>query len=208
MAGSAPLIGHQNDLDRLAAVINAARDGPAKLLLEGEAGVGKTALWRAAVERAHELGFRVIEARPVAAESDLSFAALGDLLSGLEDEIGSLPAPQRRALRIALMLEEADGELAEPHAVGASILGLLRRLSGEKPLVIALDDIQWLDLPSVRALQFALRRLDKEPVLVLATTTFRTEGTIDAASARRGVWRESVLCARDSRQPAASWKSH
>jgi tetratricopeptide (TPR) repeat protein len=113
----------------------------------------------------------------VAPERDLSFAGLGDLLSGTHDEIGGLPAPQRRALRIALVLEEAEGEPADQRAVAAAVLGLLRRLTAEEPLVIALDDIQWLDVPSAGALQFALRRLDKEPVCVLATATLRADKT-------------------------------
>jgi DNA-binding CsgD family transcriptional regulator len=140
-------------------------------------GIGKTTLWRAGVGRARELGFCVLESRPAAPERELSFAALGDLLSGMHDEIGGLPAPQRRALRIALVLEDAEGEAADQRAVAAAMLGLLRRLTAEKPLVIALDDIQWLDAPSAGALQFAFRRLDKEPIRVLATSTLRADKT-------------------------------
>ena len=177
VAGSASLIGREKELDRLEAFVNGTRDGSANLLLEGDAGIGKTTLWRAGVERARELGFRVLESRPAAPERELSFAALGDLLSGMHDEIGSLPAPQRRALRIALVLEETEGEPADQRAVAAAMLGLLRRLTTEEPLVLALDDIQWLDAPSAGTLQFAFRRLDKEPVRVLATSRPRAEGT-------------------------------
>ncbi len=177
VAGSVSLIGRERDLDRLVAFVDGVRDGSAKLLLEGEAGIGKTTLWRAGVERARELGFRVLESRPVAPECELSFVALGDLLSGMHDEFGGLPAPQRRALRIALMLEDAEGEPADQRAVAAAMLGLLRRLTAEEPLLIALDDIQWLDVPSARAMQFAFRRLDKEPVRVLATARLRTKKT-------------------------------
>jgi predicted ATPase len=120
-------------------------------LFEGEAGIGKTTLWRAGVERARELGCQVLEARPASAERELSYAALGDLLAGMQDEIGGLPAPQRRALRIALVLEEADGEPADKRAIAAAVRELLRRLSAEAPLVVALDDIQWLDPPSAGA---------------------------------------------------------
>ncbi len=177
VAGLASLIGREEELDRLQAFVNGAREGSAKLLLEGEAGIGKTTLWRAGVEHARELGFRVLESRPVAPERELSFAALGDLLSALHDEIGSLPAPQRRALRIALVLEEAEGEPAEQRAVAAAMLGLLRRLTAAEPLVIALDDIQWVDAPSAGALEFAFRRLDKESVRVLATSRLRADKT-------------------------------
>jgi len=158
------------ELARLEAFVEGTADGPPRLLLEGEAGIGKTTLWRAGVERARELGFRVLESRPAAPERELSFAALGDLLSEAHDDIGDLPAPQRRALRVALLLEEAEGEPADERVVAAAMLGLLRRLAAEKPLVVALDDIQWLDAPSAGALQFAFRRLDGEPVRVLATS--------------------------------------
>lgn len=178
MTGSASLIGREQDLDRLEAFVSGAHGGPATLLLEGEAGIGKTTLWRAGIERARELGFRILESRPVAPERELSFASIGDLLSGTHDEIGGLPAPQRRALRIALVLEEAEGELAEQRAVAAAMRGLLHRLAAEQPLLIAIDDVQWVDAPSAGALQFALRRLDKEPIRVLATSTLRADTTI------------------------------
>jgi predicted ATPase len=67
VAGSA-LIGRNEELARLEAFVEGATDGPTRLLLEGEAGIGKTTLWRAGVERARMLGFRVLESRPVAPE--------------------------------------------------------------------------------------------------------------------------------------------
>lgn len=185
LVGATSLIGREDDLRRLEVFLSGAREGPANLLLEGEAGIGKTTLWRAGVERARELGLRVLEARPAAPERELSFSALGDLLSGTHDEIGGLPAPQRRALRIALLLEEAARELADRRGVGAALLGLLRRLTDEEPLLIALDDLQWLDSPSSSALQFALRRLDGEPVCVLATSRLPAGTPIFSESVER-----------------------
>jgi DNA-binding CsgD family transcriptional regulator len=178
VAGSETLVGRDDELDRLESFVAETRDGPQKLVFEGEAGIGKTRLWRAGVERARELGCRVLEARPAAAECELSYAGLGDLLAGMHDEIGGLPAPQRRALRIALVLEEAKGEPPDKRAIAAAVLELLRRLSADAPLVVALDDIQWLDPPSAGALQFALRRLEEEPVGVLVTSRVRTGLTI------------------------------
>ena len=76
------------------------------LVLEGEAGAGKTTLFRTAVDHARGEGIRVLQARPSRAESDLSFAALGDLLEGVLEEVGEeLPQPQLNALRAALLLE-------------------------------------------------------------------------------------------------------
>jgi DNA-binding CsgD family transcriptional regulator len=177
----APLVGREEELAKLDEFIAQVEEGAAALLLEGEAGIGKTSLWWAGVERARELGFRVLEARAAAADSELSFAGLGDLFSDVHDEIGHLPAPQRRALRIALVLEEVEGEPLEQRAIAAAVLGLLRRLAEDSPVLVAVDDVHWLDPPSENVLQYAARRLDAEPVRMLATrrpesTEFGLEG--------------------------------
>jgi DNA-binding CsgD family transcriptional regulator len=165
----ARLVGREEELAKLDEFITDVEEGTPALLLEGEAGIGKTSLWLAGVERGKELGFRALEARAAAAESELSFAGLGDLLSEVHDEIGHLPAPQRRALRIALVLDEMVGEPPEPRAIAAAVLGLLRRLADDSPVIVALDDVHWLDPPTKAALLYAVRRLEGEPVRVLAT---------------------------------------
>jgi DNA-binding CsgD family transcriptional regulator len=168
-AQSDGLVGREAELERVVAFLE--RDGgrPSKLLLEGDPGIGKTTLWAAGLEKAVERGFRVLRACPAAAERELSFAGLGDLLVDLRDEIGGLPAPQRRALRIALLLDEAEGDPPEQRAIATALTELLRRLSLEQPVLVALDDAQWLDAPSGAALDFALRRVGDAPARVLAT---------------------------------------
>ena len=165
---STPIFGRDKELVRLDGFIRGVSDGPRTLVLEGEPGIGKSTLWNAGVQRADELGYRVLRARPAEAEQRLSFAALGDFLTNAHDEIGFLPAPQRRALRIALLLEDVRGQPPELRAVGAALRGLLVRLADEGPVLIALDDAQWADPSSADALRFALRRLDSNPVGVLA----------------------------------------
>jgi DNA-binding CsgD family transcriptional regulator len=162
------LVGREQELDRVLGFF-AAADGTGKLLLEGEPGIGKTTLWRAGLDEAQRRGFRVLEARPAAAERELSFAALGDLLRDFADDIGGLPAPQRRALRIALLMDEAAGEPPEQRTIGVAVTELLRRVSRETPLAVAVDDAQWLDDPSAAALDFALRRLAGTTVRLFAT---------------------------------------
>lgn len=148
-------------------------DDPAPRLvacvIEGEPGIGKTSLWRAAVAAADNV--RV--SRPREAEASFAFAALADLFADLRaDVLDSLRPPQRRALEVALLLREARGRPPEPHAVGAATLTALRALA---PLVVAIDDIQWLDRASADALAFALRRLTPaDDVRVVAT--LRTAG--------------------------------
>jgi DNA-binding CsgD family transcriptional regulator len=168
-AAVAPLVGREEQLARLELFVQGTEKEPAALVLEGEAGIGKTTIWRAGVESARDLGFRVLEARAAAAERELSFAALGDLLCDVQDQIGYLPAPQRRALRIALLLEDVEGEPPEQRAIAAALLGLLRRLAEAAPVLVALDDAHWLDPPSATALQYAARRLETERIRILAT---------------------------------------
>jgi DNA-binding CsgD family transcriptional regulator len=141
-----------------------------RLLLVGEPGVGKSTLWRAGVEDALSGGFAVLEASPAAAERSLSFAALGDLLTGLREEIGGLPEPQRRALRVALVLEDPGEEPLQERHVAVALTELLRRCSRETDILLAVDDAQWLDDSSSAVLEFALRRLQGASVRVLATS--------------------------------------
>src|SRR6266540_899991 len=144
-------------------------EGPRALVLEGEPGIGKTTLWQAAVEDARTRGLQVLASSPVSVERQLSFAALADLLTDRLDAVASrLPLPQRRALEIALLLEDPAGGTAERRTVAAATLSALRELCGADPLLLAVDDVQWLDEPSAAALSFAMRRLGDAPVSVLA----------------------------------------
>src|SRR6266536_4510870 len=161
-------IGRERELEELDAFLDAAPKAPRALLLKGEPGIGKTTLWRAAVEAARERGFRVLTARPAEAEASLSFAALGDLLADTTDTIGALPEPQRRALRVALLLEKQEGGVAtDSRTLSVALLGLLHRLAEDTAVLVAVDDVQWLDPPTAGALTFALRRLSAEPVSFL-----------------------------------------
>ena len=130
------------------------------LVLEGEPGIGKTTLWRAALEMANGLGQRVLAGRTAGAEAQFSLSGLGDLLDGVpRDAFGELPAIQRRALTVALAEEDVAAEGLNGRVLGAAFLGLMRMLAEERPLVIAVDDLQWLDAASASVLLFAFRRL-------------------------------------------------
>ncbi len=162
------LIGRDGERATLAAGIERSAGGPAAVLIEGEAGAGKTELWRWAVAAARERGLHVLAARPAEAEAKLSYAAVGDLLEPDLDAIGAaLPEPQRRALEVALLRTEAGEEPSDRRAVGVAMLGGLRALSATATVVLAIDDVQWLDSDSEAVLTFAARRLADERVLVL-----------------------------------------
>jgi DNA-binding CsgD family transcriptional regulator len=162
------LIGRDGERAKLAAGIDRAASGPAAALIEGEAGMGKTELWRSAVGTARERGLHVLMARTAEAEAKLSYAAVGDLFEPDLDVIGAaLPAPQRRALEVALLRTETGDEPSDRRAVGVAVLGGLRALGASETVVLAIDDVQWLDSDSETVLTFAVRRLTNERVFVL-----------------------------------------
>ena len=128
------IVGRERELATLAAFAERGAAGPEALLLEGDAGIGKTTLWMAGVEDAQRRGRRVLQARPAEAEARLAFAGLGDLLEGSpEGAIGELPHPQAEALRVALLLEPPRAAPPDERALGVALLGLLRRLARRLP---------------------------------------------------------------------------
>ena len=167
------VIGREEELAALDAFLDGIPTGFAGLTLAGEAGMGKTTLWRAGLEAARERSFRVLTASPAAAETGMSFAALGDLLTDAVGEVlPALPPPQRRALEVALLLAEAEGAHPEERAVAAAFLSALRALGAARPVLVAIDDTQWLDAGSASVLAYAGRRLRDERVgLLLAERT-------------------------------------
>jgi DNA-binding CsgD family transcriptional regulator len=166
MAGS--IVGREAELVLLRAFVDSLSDGAAALVLEGEAGMGKTTLWSAGVEDARDRGLLVLEARPAVSEIALSFSGIGDLLDPvLEEALAPLPSAQRRALSRALVLEDDDGPTSDPHAIGVAVLNALRALADASPVVLAVDDVQWLDAASTGALRYGARRLRSERVGVL-----------------------------------------
>jgi predicted ATPase len=170
MDAAQELIGRHEELSSIVRFVGSLAGGPRALLLEGEAGIGKTALWQAGLTRARTGGQRTLVCRPTGSEVRLSYAALGDLLAEvLEEALPALPVPQGRALQVALLLAEPEEEPPDQRAIGLALLNVLRTLSGSGPLLVAIDDTQWLDQPSAAVLAFALRRLVAEPVGVLAT---------------------------------------
>jgi DNA-binding CsgD family transcriptional regulator len=170
MAEIGGVLGRSRELGTVAAFLDAVPSGPSSLLLAGEAGIGKTTVWLAGVAGAAERSYLVLSSRPAEAEAKLSFAALADLLGGVVEQVLSdLPTPQQAALRMALLLEDPAGRSTEPMAVCAAFLGAIRRLALLSPVLIAIDDAQWLDGPSATTLDYALRRLVHEPVGLLAS---------------------------------------
>jgi DNA-binding CsgD family transcriptional regulator len=155
-----------------------ALGAPAVLAVTGEAGAGKSTLWRAAAETAALAGCRVLRSEPSASEADASFVGLSDLLTDMLPAVESgIPGPQREALEVALLLRPAGEQPPSAHAVGLAVLTALRSCLKAGPVLIAVDDVQWLDAGSLGALTFALRRITDEALAVLLAA--RTEARAD-----------------------------
>ena len=159
------VVGRDREISVLLDFVRAIDQLPASVVVEGEPGIGKTTIWGAGVAEARERGLTVLEARPTELEAKLAFAGLGDLLENVLDQVLlELPAPQRQALEIALLLESPEGAGLEQRVVGVAFLNSLRALSAKSPVVVAVDDVQWLDRATAATIEFAARRLRNEAI--------------------------------------------
>jgi DNA-binding CsgD family transcriptional regulator len=168
------ILGRERELSLAEGFLDSARDRFSVLVLEGEPGIGKTTVWREIVRLAEERGFRVLACRPAEAEAKLTFSALTDLFEPLpEDALGVLSEAQRRALDVALLRTEPGKAAADRRTLATAVRSLLAGLASTGPLLLAVDDVQWLDRSSASALEFALRRLGPEPIGFLASRRLR-----------------------------------
>lgn len=168
MAG--PIVGRDGELATIAETLAENPNGLRVLLIEGEPGIGKTTVWQAGIDQASEIGYRILSCRAAQAETRMSFAGLGDLLAGVEREsIAALPQPQRLAIERALLRVEAGPHPPPPQAIGTGVVAVITALTEDSPVLVAIDDVQWLDKPTLTSLAFALRRLDVQPVTVLCS---------------------------------------
>jgi DNA-binding NarL/FixJ family response regulator/tetratricopeptide (TPR) repeat protein len=168
MAGIVGMVGRERELGVVARFLAGSAGDARGLVLEGEAGIGKTALWEASLDAARERGLQVLVARAAEEEARFGFSGLADLLDGIEPAVlGRLPGPQRHALESALLLRDAD-QMSDPRALSAAVLGVMRTLA-VAGVVVAVDDVGWLDPESAGVLAFAARRLVQEQVRFLFT---------------------------------------
>jgi len=162
------IVGREEELGFLHSFLDQEAGGPLALVLEGEAGIGKSTLWLAGVAAARERGLRVLSSRPAEAERGLAHLVLSDLFEDVLDEVlPALSAPRRHALEVALLLDEASEQPVDPRTLGVAVRTALQALAERTPVVLAVDDIQWLDPSSTSALVFALRRMAADRVLLL-----------------------------------------
>jgi DNA-binding CsgD family transcriptional regulator len=169
------IIGREQELRDFGEFLGAIEAGPTALLLEGEIGIGKTVLWKAGLAAAADRSYTVLACRPIESEAQLAYAALGDLLAEVPEEaMSELPEPQRRALEVALLRREPEGEPLQ-RAVALGTLEVLRAIARERTTVVGIDDVQWLDQESAGVLAFVARRLKDERIGLFVA--HRTEGS-------------------------------
>ena len=172
--------GRSAELDALDASLDQLEHNGVAVVFAGQAGIGKTTVWAQVFERAAQRGLRVLSCRTAEAEAKLAFASLADLLEPVADSIlPLLPEPQRTALDVALLRTSPRGALPSARAVAMAVLAALRLLALTSPLVLAVDDLQWLDRASAEAIAFALRRVGNWRVGVVATLRAQDHAAYD-----------------------------
>ena len=160
------LVGRQIESALVAAFIDGSGAAGA-LILDGEPGIGKSTLWGAGVAAALGRHDTVLSARATQAEASMSFAGLGDLLDPVAEHLAVLPARQQAALDVALLRRRPGVVAPSEREIGIALLAALRLLAADASVLLAVDDVQWLDRASAEVLGYALRRVRSEPIRVL-----------------------------------------
>ena len=168
------VIGRERELAVVDAFATTTDGSAASLVIEGVAGIGKTTIWAHAIDAAERGGVAVRSSRCTTADSAWAFSGLGDLLEGTPPSIlDELPEIQRYALSAALLIDPTPpsmpASMPSDRVVGVAVLSVLRLLCRTEPLLLGIDDVQWLDAASRGVLSFALRRLGNERVRLLAS---------------------------------------
>lgn len=174
------IVGRDDSLARLSRFVEDITSRPESLVIVGEAGIGKTTLWQATVDAAAQRGYCVLLSGPVASEVGLAYSGLADLLTGVDRRhFLALPEPQRHALEIALLQREPDGRPPDARAIFTAFGGVVSALAKDAPVLVAVDDLHWLDASSRRALDYVARRLVDEHAGVLAAARFDADRETD-----------------------------
>ena len=163
------VVGRATELTAVEPFLERAAHGLAAFVFEGEAGIGKSTVWQAAAQAARARGWLVLVSRPARSEQTMTLGGLLDLFRDLDDELlDTLPDPQRDVLAIALLRAASAGRSPDQRTLSVAVAGLLRALADpERPVLLAIDDVQWLDDSSAAILAYAIRRLTERPIGLL-----------------------------------------
>lgn len=183
--------GREHELTIVQTFIEGATERFSALVFEGAPGIGKTTVWRAAIQRAQERGFRSLCCRPAERETKLALSAVADLLEKVPEEVfGAIPVPQRRALEAARLRIDPGDAPEQARTLPTAVRSVLFELTRSCPLLVAVDDVQWLDTASAGILQFALRRLGDRQIAWLFA---RRAGAGDSLDLERVMSSEALL---------------
>lgn len=160
------LVGRAAETRRLRSLIAHARERGAALVMRGEPGVGKSALLDYATGRAVSSGMRVLTTSGVQCETHLPYAGLQQLLYPIRDRIDLIPDRQREALQAAL--GGADSATPDVFLVALATLNLIAEAAETTPVLVVVEDSNWLDISTAHVLAFVARRLESEPIVLLA----------------------------------------
>jgi DNA-binding CsgD family transcriptional regulator len=165
------LLGRELEKKQLAELIDGVRHRGGALVVRGEAGIGKSALLAEVGALTATSRMRVLTTIGAESEEHLPYAGLHQLLHPIRSGIDALPAPQREALRVALGLSDelAERPVPDGYLVGLAALNLLAEAAADSPLVLIAEDAHWLDRSSADVLAFVARRLESEPIVLIAT---------------------------------------
>jgi DNA-binding CsgD family transcriptional regulator len=160
------LIGRESEQSRLRRLVNPPPARTQQLMLLGESGMGKTALLVEAARQARSVGMRILPATGRQSEADLGVAGLHQLLRPVLDRVAALPVRQAKALLGALALSP-DPVAPDALLTGLAVVTLFSLLAEDSPMLVLIDDVQWLDDASLDLLAFAARRLESERLTLL-----------------------------------------
>jgi len=178
-APAAELIGREAEVGRLNALLDRLSGGGGAIVIRGEAGIGKSALVAHAAERAGALGFAKLATVGVESEAELTFAGLHQLLFPMIRSIELLPASQRQPLNA--VFGTIDAAEPDPFRVAMAAFRLVVEEAESSPVVLLVDDAQWLDRSSLGVLTFIARRLEGVPVALVATVRTGYTAAFDEA---------------------------
>lgn len=165
---AAPLLGRANEERFLASLLDEVTTRGQALVLRGEPGIGKSRLLAEATRSARERGMTVLTTGGIQSEAHLPFAGLHQLLRPVRDRAGELPVTQRAALDAAFGLTHEAAP--EQFRIAMAALDLLSEVASDAPLLLVVEDAHWLDAPTSDVLCFVGRRIESDPILLLAAT--------------------------------------
>ncbi len=174
-----PLFGREAEVTVLGQLVARIPERGGALVVRGDPGIGKTALLAVASAAAGTSGVSVLRTAGAQSETGLAFAGLHQLLRPVLTWLDRLPGPQRDALSAAF--GALDVPVPDPFLIGLAALNLLARAAERAPVLLVVDEAQWLDPPTAAALAFIARRVDAEPIAVLFALRDGVAGALDGA---------------------------